>query len=248
MPPEAAPAPDGSVLVTGGSRGIGRAVALRLATQGRPVGVLSRTGGEEAEATVAAIEAAGHLALSLKADVADSAQVEQAFDRLEQAHGPVLVLVNNAGLLRDNISLRLKDADWEEVLATNLTGAFWCARRALRGMLRARWGRIVNVSSVVASRANPGQANYIASKAGLEGLTATLAKEVGRKGITVNAVAPGLVETDMTAGTGEALLPFVPAGRVGRPEEVAACVAFLCSDEAAYVNGATLPVDGGLGA
>jgi NAD(P)-dependent dehydrogenase (short-subunit alcohol dehydrogenase family) len=160
----------------------------------------------------------------------------------------VLVLVNNAGLRRDGLTIRMSPEDWQAVIDTNLSGAFHCTRRALGSMLKARWGRIVNVSSVAAVHANPGQANYAASKAGLLALTGTVAREMARKGITCNAVTPGVVETDMTADIVDDLLPLVPAGRVGQPEDVAAAISFLCSEEAAYVNGATLAVDGALAA
>jgi NAD(P)-dependent dehydrogenase (short-subunit alcohol dehydrogenase family) len=174
--------------------------------------------------------------------------VSAAFEAVEARHGPVLVLVNNAGQRRDGLAIRMSDEDWRTVLSTNLDGAFHCTRRALSGMLKARWGRIVNVSSVVAVHANPGQANYAASKAGLLALTRTIAREMGRKGITCNAVTPGIVETDMTRDVVDDLVGMVPAGRAGTPQDVAAAVGFLCSEEAAYVNGATLAVDGALAA
>jgi NAD(P)-dependent dehydrogenase (short-subunit alcohol dehydrogenase family) len=184
----------------------------------------------------------------VQADVGDPDAVDEAFERIESEHGRVLVLVNNAGERRDGLAIRMRPEQWDAVIATNLTGAFNCTRRALGGMMRARWGRIVNISSVVAEHGNPGQANYAAAKAGMLGFTRTIAREMARKGVTCNAVTPGVIETDMTAGMADDLAAAVPAGRVGRPEEVAACVAFLCSEEAAYVNGATLAVDGALAA
>jgi 3-oxoacyl-[acyl-carrier protein] reductase len=224
-------APDGGcALVTGGTRGIGAAVADALRERGWNVATLSRNGGD------------------LDADVSDAEAVERAFVEARERFGPVHVLVNNAGQHRDGLAIRMSAEDWESVVATNLSGAFHCTRRALDDMLSARWGRIVNVSSIVAERANTGQANYAASKAGLLALTRTVAREMARKGVTCNAVLPGVIETDMTADVADGLVGAVPAGRVGQPAEVAACVAFLCSEEAAYINGATLAVDGGLAA
>src|SRR3954447_26189570 len=225
------PAPDGGVtVVTGGTRGIGAARAGGLRAGGRRVVTVARTGGD------------------VPADVADAQEVGRAFAEVRERFGPVAVLVNNAGIARDGLTIRMPDDDWDAVLATNLTGAFQCTKQALDDMLRARWGRIVNVSSVVAERANAGQANYVAAKAGLLGFTRTVAREMAKRGITCNAVTPGVIETDMTAELDGSLAGAIPAGRVGRPEEVAAAVAFLASDEAAYVNGATLAVDGALGA
>ncbi len=225
------PAPeDGVSVVTGGTRGIGAAIADRLRADGRTVVTVARTGGD------------------VPADVADAQDVVRAFAEVRARFGPVAVLVNNAGIARDGLTIRMPDDDWDAVLATNLTGAFQCTKQALDDMLKARWGRIVNVSSVVAERANPGQANYVAAKAGLLGFTRTVAREMAKRGITCNAVTPGVIETDMTASLDGSLAGAIPAGRVGRPEEVAAAVAFLASDEAAYVNGATLAVDGALGA
>jgi 3-oxoacyl-[acyl-carrier protein] reductase len=221
---------EGCAVVTGGARGIGAAVVARLRADGWDAVALGRTGGD------------------VQADVADPDAVAAAFDEIEGQRGPVLVLVNNAGQRRDALTIRMSPEDWRAVIDTNLSGAFHCTRRALGSMLKARWGRIVNVSSVAAVHANPGQANYAASKAGLLALTGTVAREMARKGITCNAVTPGVVETDMTADIVDDLLPLVPAGRVGQPEDVAAAIAFLCSEEAAYVNGATLAVDGALAA
>jgi NAD(P)-dependent dehydrogenase (short-subunit alcohol dehydrogenase family) len=224
-------APDGGcALVTGGSRGIGAAIAERLREDGWNVATLSRNGAD------------------VRADVSSPEQVEQAFAEVRERFGPVLVLINNAGVREDGLTIRMSAGEWQRVVDINLSGAFHCTRRALDDMLKARWGRIVNVSSVVAERGNPGQANYAAAKAGLLGFTKTLAREMARKGITCNAVTPGVIETDMTVDVAGDLQKAVPAGRVGRPEEVAAAVAFLVSEDAAYVNGATLAVDGGLGA
>jgi NAD(P)-dependent dehydrogenase (short-subunit alcohol dehydrogenase family) len=216
--------------VTGGSRGIGAAIAERLRDGGWTVATLSRNGAD------------------VQADVADSEQVQRAYEQVRERFGPVLVLVNNAGIREDGLAIRMSADDWEKVVDVNLNGAFHCTRPALDDMLKARWGRIVNVSSVVAERGNPGQANYAAAKAGLLGFTRTLAREMGRKGITCNAVTPGVIDTEMTTDVAGDLKQAVPAGRVGRPEEVAGAVAFLVSEDAAYVNGATLAVDGGLGA
>jgi 3-oxoacyl-[acyl-carrier protein] reductase len=239
----------GCALVTGASRGIGAATAKVLAADGWAVAVGYRSGFEEAGAVVAQIAAAGGRAVAVQGDVADHAAADQLFTAAEeQLGGPVLVLVNNAGVTADNLSPALTDDDWDRVVDTNLSGAFRLTRRALRPMLRARYGRIVNVASVVGQRANPGQANYAAAKAGLVGMTKTVAAEVARRGITVNAVAPGFISTEMTAGLPDGFLDHVPARRAGTPDEVAACVRFLASEEAAYVTGSTLTVDGGMSA
>jgi 3-oxoacyl-[acyl-carrier protein] reductase len=245
-----APAREGCAVVTGASRGIGRAVALVLAAEGWPVAVNFRTDADGAAQTVADIEAHGGRAVAIQADVASSTDAKRLIDEAEAALGRVLVLVNNAGRRADGLTPQIEDVDWEGVLQTNLSGAFWTTRRALPGMVRARYGRIVNVASVVGPRANPGQANYAASKAGLIGFTRTVSAEVARRGVTVNAVAPGLIETEMTADVemGDDVLRAVPARRPGRVEEVAACIRFLASDEAAYVTGTTLTVDGGMSA
>lgn len=219
------------VLVTGGTRGIGASVAERLRADGYRVATLGRSGGD------------------VQADVSDAESVQKAFDEVRSNLGPVLVLVNNAGVTADGLAIRMPDDDWARVIDTNLTGAFNCTKRGLEDMLKARWGRIVNVSSVSAERANSGQANYSAAKAGLIGFTKVVAKEMGKRNITSNAITPGFVETDMTADLPkDEIAKAVPAGRLGRPEDIAAAVAFLVSDDAAYVNGATLAVDGGLGA
>jgi NAD(P)-dependent dehydrogenase (short-subunit alcohol dehydrogenase family) len=220
----------GVALVTGGTRGIGAAITERLRDDGWRVATLGRTGGD------------------VQADVGDAAAVQAAFEQVRERFGPVLVLVNNAGVRHDGLAIRMPEEEWHAVVDTNLSGAFHCTRRALDDMLSARWGRIVNVSSVVAERANAGQSNYVAAKAGLLGFTRTVAREMARKGITCNAVTPGFIQTDMTADLDGDLKGVIPAGRVGQPEEVANAVGFLCSDDAAYVNGATLAVDGALGA
>ena len=232
--------------MTGASRGIGAAIAKALAEEGWPVGVNYRSDAAAAEKVVRSIEAAGGRALALQADVSDAGAVDALFTRLEEEFGPVLVLVNNAGVRADNLSPAMSDEEWQRVIDTNLSAAFRMTRRALRAMIRTRWGRIVNVASVAGQRAAPGQANYATAKAGLVALTKTVAAEVARRSVTVNAVAPGFVETDMTEGLDERLLELVPARRMGTPEEVAACVRFLASEEAGYVTGTMLTVDGGL--
>ena len=238
--------PAGCALVTGASRGIGAAIAHGLAEDGWAVGVNYRKDAEGAEKVVEQIEAAGGSAVSLQADVSEADAAEELFTALEERYGPVLVLVNNAGMRADSLAPQLKDDDWASVLDTNLSAPFRTTRRALRGMMRARFGRIVNIASIVGQKANPGQANYAASKAGLIAFTSTVAAEVARRSVTVNSVAPGLVETELTEGIGDEILRAVPARRAGTAEEIAACVRFLASEEASYVNGTTLTVDGGL--
>jgi 3-oxoacyl-[acyl-carrier protein] reductase len=234
-------------LVTGASKGIGAAIARALAADGWAVGVNYRSDEEGAKRTVEAIEQAGGRALAVHGDVANGAPAE-LFDRLEQELGPVLALVNNAGVRADGLAIQLEDDDWGKVIDTNLTAAFRMTRQAIRPMIRARYGRVINVASVVGPRANAGQANYAAAKAGLIGMTKTVAAEVARRGVTVNAVAPGFIETDMTADLPDTVMQAVPARRPGTPEEVAAAVRFLASDDAAYVTGTTLFVDGGMSA
>jgi len=239
---------DGCALVTGASRGIGAAIAKMLAAEGWPVGINFRTDEEGANSVVDEIEAAGGQALTVQGDVADPDAVDSVFAELEQRFGPVLVLVNNAGVRADDLSMQISDDEWEHVLATNLSGAFRMTRRALKGMMRARHGRVINISSVVGGvRGNPGQANYAASKAGLVGFTRTVAAEVARRNVTVNAVAPGLVETELTEGIDQQkFIDAVLARRAGTPQEIAAAVRFLASEDAAYITGITLTVDGGL--
>jgi len=241
-----------TALVTGGSRGIGRAVCLELARGGANV-VLCCAGNEAAaEETAKAAEAAGGggKVLALRCDVTDAAQVDALVKAAAERFGRVDILVNNAGITRDGLMPRMSEADFDAVIAANLKGAFLCARAVSRLMLKQRYGRVVSVSSVVGLRGNAGQANYAASKAGLIGLTKSLAKELASRGVTVNAVAPGFIETDMTAAlpdkARDAALSGVPMGRMGTPEDVARAIAFLASDDAAYITGQVLCVDGGM--
>lgn len=238
--------PEGSALVTGGSRGIGAATARALAQDGWPVGVNYRSDGDAADAVVKEIEDAGGKAVALQADISEPAAPDALLAELKERFGTVHVLVNNAGVTADALLPQIDDEAWARVLDTNLCGAFRLIRRAIGPMMRARHGRVINIASVVGIRGNPGQANYAASKAGLIGLTRTVAAEVARRKVTVNAVAPGIVASEMTEGLSNGLLEAVPARRAGTPEEVAACVRFLASEEAAYVTGTTLTVDGGM--
>jgi 3-oxoacyl-[acyl-carrier protein] reductase len=246
--------PDRIALVTGGSRGIGRACAVALAGDGLRVAITYGRDDAGAAETVAAAGAAGGegRAMAVKADVGDPAAVDAAFSRVEEAWGgKVEVLVANAGINRDGLVLRMTDDQWDDVVRTNLTGAFHAVRRAVPGMVRARWGRIVTMSSVVAMSGLPGQVNYAATKAGLVGFTRSLARELASRNVTANVVAPGPIVTAMTDALADArreeMRAQVPMGRWGTAEEVAAVVAFLCSDGASYVSGAIVPVDGGLG-
>ncbi len=243
-------ADDQTIVVTGGSRGIGRAICVALAGPGRRIYFNYRSDAAAAETTVAAVEAAGGSAVAVEADVTDEAAVAGLFERVADEAKGVFALVNNAGITRDGLILRMKRRDWDAVMETNLTGAFFCTRAAAKMMIRARTGRIVNISSVVGSSGNPGQANYVSAKAGLIGLTKAVARELAPRGITVNAVAPGYVETDMTRDLGDkardAMLAGIPLGRAGTAEEVASAVAFLVSDGAAYITGQVIGVNGGM--
>ncbi len=236
-------------LVTGASRGIGRAIAERLGAEGLVVvGTATSDGG--ADAITARFQEEGIEGVGMRLDVTDDDSVASVVDAVEKTFGPVNVLVNNAGITRDNLLMRMKPEEWHAVIDTNLGALYRLSKACIRGMMKARWGRIVNIGSVVGAAGNAGQTNYAAAKAGLVGFTKSLAQEIGARGITVNAVAPGFIDTDMTRELPEAqreqLLAAIPMGRLGRPEEIAAAVAFLVSDDAAYITGATLHVNGGM--
>ncbi|MCB1959580.1 MAG: 3-oxoacyl-ACP reductase FabG [Rhodocyclaceae bacterium] len=236
-------------LVTGASRGIGRAVALELARMGAEV-IGTATSERGAAEISAALAEAGLKGTGLQLDVTDAAACEAAVSSIEKAHGAVRILVNNAGITRDNLAMRMKDEEWDAVIDTNLKAVFRMSRLVMRGMMKARGGRIINITSVVASSGNPGQANYAAAKAGVAGMARALARELGSRNITVNCVAPGFIDTDMTRAlpdaAREALVGQIAVGRLGQPEEIAAAVAFLASPAASYVSGTTMHVNGGM--
>lgn len=238
------------VLVTGASRGIGRAIAVSLAEAGADV-VVNYSGSEEAAAeTVKSIEALGRKSVKIKADVSDAEQVESMVKQTLEMFGKIDILVNNAGITRDNLLMRMKEEEFDAVININLKGVFNCMKSVTRPMMKQRFGKIINISSVVGVLGNAGQANYVAAKAGVIGLTKSAALELSSRGITVNAVAPGFIETDMTDKLNEAareqLRVRIPLGRLGKPEDVAGVVRFLASDAAAYMTGQTIHVDGGM--
>ncbi len=239
-----------AAVVTGGSRGIGKAIALRLAQQGADICFSYRGNAEAAQATVGEIEALGRRAMSVQADVTQAEAAEELVKAALDAYGKVDILVNNAGITRDDLIMRMKPEDWRDVLETNLFGAFWTLKAVTRPMLRAKSGRIINITSVSGQAGQMGQANYSSAKAGLIGLTKAAARELGSRGITVNAVAPGFVLTELTQGLSAELqqmaIDRTPLGRFGTTDEMAYAVAFLASDEAAYITGQVLAVDGGL--
>jgi 3-oxoacyl-[acyl-carrier protein] reductase len=239
-----------TALVTGAGRGIGRATAIKLGSAGAKVAINYNASEAQAQEVVAAIKAAGGEAQAVKADVSKADEVDAMINGLVKEWGKIDILVNNAGITRDNLMMRMTQDEWDAVMDTNLRSAYFCTKAVLRSMLRNRWGRIISLSSVVGLTGNAGQANYAAAKAGLIGFTKSVAREVGGRNITANAIAPGFIETDITAGLPEELkasmLKTIPADRYGQPEDIANAVVFLASDLAAYINGQVLNVDGGM--
>lgn len=237
-------------VVTGGSRGIGKVIAVRLALAGCDVAILYSSNQLAAQETIEQIGRAGKKGIAIQVDVASSDQVNHAINEVFSTFGRIDILVNNAGITRDNLLVRMKEEDWNNVIDINLKGVFLCTKAVARIMMKQRSGRIVNISSVVGVSGNPGQANYVAAKAGVIGLTKSNAKELASRGITVNAIAPGFIKTDMTSvldeATKDTLLNEIPLGRFGDPEDIAEAVAFLSSDEASYITGQTIHVDGGM--
>jgi 3-oxoacyl-[acyl-carrier protein] reductase len=236
-------------LITGASRGIGQACALALAKQGATV-IGTATSDKGAEAITAYLQAAGAKGRGMKLNVTDAAEVDAVIAAIEKDFGAVTILVNNAGITRDNLLMRMKDEEWDEIMATNLTSVFRLSRAVLRAMMKARQGRIISIASVVGAMGNAGQTNYSAAKAGIMGFTKSLAREVGSRNITVNCVAPGFIDTDMTRALPDAqrqaLLAHIPLGRLGAADDIAEAVAFLAGDKAAYITGTTLHVNGGM--
>ncbi len=239
-----------TALVTGGSRGIGKQVSLRLSQMGAKVGINYISNASAAEQTIAEITEAGGKAFLAPFDVSDSVAVQEAIKDITSVHESIDVLVNNAGITRDGLMARMKEDDWDQVLETNLKSAFICSKAVMRGMMKKRWGRIINMTSVIGFLGNAGQVNYAAAKAGMVGLTKSMARELALRGVTVNCVAPGYIVTDMTSELSEdiqeAIKAQIPLGTLGQPEDVAAAVAFLASIDSGYVTGQTLHVNGGM--
>lgn len=239
-----------TALITGASRGIGRAIALRLSKQGHRIAVNYNTHPDDAEKVVNEITSAGGEAFAVQASVSDKSQVDRMMDEVVDRLGPIEIMVNNAGIIADSLLMRMKDDDFDRVIDTNLRGTYYCSKAVVPPMMRARWGRIINISSVVGIRGNAGQSNYSASKAGVHGFTKSLAKEVATRGITVNVVAPGYVTTATTdvlnERVKEQVMTWIPMGRFGEPDEVAPMAAFLATEDARYVTGTIIRVDGGM--
>jgi 3-oxoacyl-[acyl-carrier protein] reductase len=238
-----------TAFITGASRGIGRACAIALSAAGARVAVAARN-VEQLEELAGQVRSQGREAFVAAIDMSNADSIREAMAKTAKDFGPIAILVNNAAITKDGLAMRMKKEDWDSVIATNLTGAFVAIQQVLQSMMRERWGRIINISSVVGEMGNPGQANYVASKAGLIGLTKAIAQEMGSRNITVNAVAPGFIETDMTSGLSaerkDNMLGHIALKRIGRPEDVAAAVKFLASEEASYITGHVLDVNGGL--